>query len=200
MLEFDEKKLRHKLNSLSSLKQLSFLLLLCERTMPELLRFAKDTGLDPTVYQDCLEQGWQHLAGTTGLHDYPALAKACLDSAPDTEDFDHIFTSAALDAALSIHHLMIFLSDHNVDHVAETAGLARDTVHLFVGLKENPRPYSLTNQQINVHRLVQRELRRQQADLIFLENLPNDVDQEMLVTLRERSRQTPEMLEISPSS
>ena len=165
--------------------------------MPELLRFAKDTGLDPTVYQDCLEQGWQHLVGTTELQDYQALAKACLDSAPDTEDFDHIFTSAALDAALSIHHLMMFLSDHSVDHVAETAGLARDTVHLFVGLKEAPRPYSLTNEQLNGHRLVQRELGRQRDDLIFLENLPNDVDQEMVVRLRERSRQPPEMLEIS---
>jgi uncharacterized protein YjaG (DUF416 family) len=197
MLEFDEKKLRHKLNGLSSLKQLSFLLLLCERAMPQLLLFAEDTGLDPTVYQDCLQQGWQHLAGTTGLHDYPALAKACLDSAPDTEDFNHIFTSAALDAALSIHHLMTFLSDHNVDHVAEAARLARDTAHLFVVLKEAPRPYSLNNEQVNVHRLVQRELRRQQDDLIFLENLPNDVHQEIVVTLRERSRQPPEMLEIS---
>jgi uncharacterized protein YjaG (DUF416 family) len=197
MLEFDERKLRHKLSGLSSLKQLAFLLLLCERMMPELHRFAKDTGLDPTVYRDRLEQGWQHLAGTTKLQDYQALAKACLDGAPDTENFDHIFTSAALDAALSINHLMIFLSDHNVDHVAEAAGLARDTVALFVDRTEAPRPCSLTNEQVNGHRLMQRELRRQQEDLIFSENLPNDVDQEMFVRLRERSKRPPEMLEIS---
>lgn len=197
MLEFDEKKLNRRLRALSSLKQLAFLLLLCERTMPEFRKFAKDTGFDLTVYRDCLEQGWECLGGKARPHVYETLARACLESAPDTEEFDHLLTSAALDAALSINHLMTFLLDHNIDHIVDAAGLARDTVDLFVQRTEAVHPFSLSLDKVARHRLMQQELKRQEEDLVFLERLPTDVNQKAIPSLKERSKRSPEMLQAS---
>jgi len=197
MREFDEKKLDRRLRALPSLKQLAFLLLLCERMMPEFRRFARDTGFDLTVYIDCLEKGWEYFGGEASPHVYEALAKACIESAPDTEEFDHPLTSAALDAALSISYLMTFLLDHSVNHIVDVAGLARDTVALFVENTEAVHPYSLSLDRVAQHRLMQQELKRQEEDLVFLEHLPNDVNQAAISTLKGRSKDPPEMLQTS---
>jgi uncharacterized protein YjaG (DUF416 family) len=194
MLEFNEKNLERRLSALSARKQAAFLLLLCERMMPEFRQFASEVGLDLTVCRDCLECGWEYLAGNPSTHDYLALAEACLRIAPDTEDHDHVLTSAALDAALSLNDLMIFLSDQKIDHIVEAASLARDTVFLYLRCTQGPGLDSLSLEDENRHPLMQRELKRQEEDLVFLECLPSDVDEKLIPSLRERSKRRPEML------
>jgi uncharacterized protein len=193
VLKLDKKELSRRLKALSSLKQVAFLLFLCQRMMPEFRRFARDTGFDLTVYSDCLAEGWEYLGGKAGGRNYETLAKACLDSAPDTENFDHLLTSAALDTALSISYLMSFLADHDVDHIVDAAGLARDTVALFVQWIEAVHPYSLSLDKVAGHRLVQRELKRQEKDLVLLELLPTEVPAALPI-LRKRSTEPPGIL------
>jgi uncharacterized protein YjaG (DUF416 family) len=194
LVEFKpDEQLTRSLKALSGLKQVAFLLLLCERMMPEFRKFAKDTGFDLTVYGDCLEEGWEYLGGKAREQNYENLAKACLESAPDTENFDDQLTSAALDTALSISYLMSFLADHAVDHIVDSVGLALDTVALFVQRTEAVAPYSLSLDRVDGHWLMQRELKRQEEDLVLLERLPSDVAS-VIPILRKRAKEPPEML------
>ncbi len=62
MINFDEDNLRQRLCALSIPKQLAFMLLLCERMMPQLLEFARSTGFGIGIYLECLDRVWLFLA------------------------------------------------------------------------------------------------------------------------------------------
>ncbi len=192
MLEFDETALKNGLTALSYRKQLAFMLFLCERMAPGLQQFANDTGYDLSPYRECLEKGWAYLEGRPDPDGYERLAQNCVDNAPDTEDFDHVLRSAALDAALSISDLMTFLCDRNIGHIVEAAGWARDTVALYVDGVESDTPVSLPLDRVMKHPLVQQELKRQKQDLAFLASLPDD--QGTVQLLREHSKRPPGLL------
>ena len=194
MIDFNDVALKQSLGSLSKDKQLAFVLLLCERMIPALSRFSSETSFNDTICQECLESAWRHLGGNTSLPNYGELAEGCLDDAPDTEEFDHPLTSAALNAVLSVGAAMSFLANHDVDHVVEAAGLARDTVALYAQSIEATPPRSLGLKEIMEHPLVQQELRRQAEDLEFLESLPTDIPQEMIPLIKEHAGQAPALL------
>jgi uncharacterized protein YjaG (DUF416 family) len=187
MTDFNDVALKPSLSLLSKDKQLAFVLLRCERMMPALSQFAGETSFNDTIYQECLESAWRHLAGKASLSNYGELAEECLANAPDTEEFDHPLTSAALNAALSVGEAMSFLADYDVDHVVEAAGLARDTVALYAQSIEAIPPHSLGLKEIMEHPLVQRELRRQAKDLKFLESLPTDIPREVIPFIKEHA-------------
>jgi uncharacterized protein len=118
----------YRVEHLSRRKQVAFALLLCERMVPVLnSKFAKETGFDGSVYRDHLDDVWRNLDQGTSSSDHGEAAKQCLDRAPDTEDFMHPLTSAALSAALSVAETMEVLADNDVNHLIEVAILARDT-------------------------------------------------------------------------
>jgi len=171
-----------------------FALLLCERMMSSLDRFSNDTGFDGIIYREFLDDVWLHLAGNGNLTSYREAAEECLDRAPDTAEFDHPLTSAALNAALSVGATMSFLVDYDVDHVIEAAGLARDTVALYAQSIETTPPRSLGFKEIMEHPLVQQELRQQAEDLEFLESLSTDVPQELILLIREQAERAAKRL------
>jgi len=200
VLDFDGNKLKQRLCALPALKQLAFILLLCERMTPQLREFGEDTGFDIGVYCKCVELGWSFMLGTRHSQGYEDLAKICLEKAPDTEEFQHALTSSALDATLSVANLMSFLSDGNVDHIVEAAGWARDTAFMHVENAHFTHVVGgnvgrLVVQQINAHPLVQRELKQQEQDISFIESLAEEVGQEAVSALKERSERTPAILE-----
>lgn len=191
---FIESSLKAALLSLASARQLAFIIILSERMMPDLDRFAMETGFNATLYRNCVGEAWLYLAGRGRVSNYSDAAEQCLSHAPDTEEFEHPLISAALNAALSVGAMMNFLTDHNVDHIVEAAGLARDTVALYVQGIEAVAPYSLDFEQITSHPLVQRELNRQVEDLNFLRSLPTDVPQEMARITKKRAEEAPRLL------
>lgn len=182
--------LKHSLGSFSRDRQLAFMLLLCERMMPALNRFAVETNYDISLYRRCLDDAWSCLAGIGNLSNYGELAEECLDSAPDTEEFNHPLISAALNAALSVAGMMSFLADDNVDHVVEAAGLASDTVALYAQDVAATPPRSLGFQEIMGHPLMKQELQQQLDDLKFLEALPMDISQEMIPLIKKHAEDT----------
>lgn len=194
VLDFDGNDLKQRLCGLPAPKQLAFMLLLCERMMPQLCEFAENTGFDIGVYRECVELGWSSLLQTRDLRRYEDLAKICIDKAPDTEDFQHELTSSALDAALSVADLMSFLFDGNVDHIVEAASWARDTAFMSVESTISIDDAALALQQVNGHPLVQRELRQQEQDASFIERLPEEIGQEAFSALRVRAERTPAIL------
>jgi uncharacterized protein YjaG (DUF416 family) len=191
MTPFDEFWLKPKVGHLSKEKQLAFALLLCERMVPALNRFANETGFDNSIYRERLEDAWCYLKQGTSPSTSAEVAEQCLDHAPDTEEFNHPLTSAALNAALSLAATMSFLADGDINHVVEAAGLARDTAALHAqGTGANP-PRSLNFEEVMRHPLVQHELRQQVEALEFLTALPTDVSQQTAAPIKERAARTP---------
>ena len=145
----------------------------------------------------CLEIGWNSLGNLSRDTSYKLLAERVFESAPDTEDFRHELTSAALDATLCIGSLMSFVSDRNLDHAIESAGLMRDTVDLYVQKDLYAQEIILTilmEENIISHPLMQRELSSQADDLNQLRSLTTDNADELLSFLKERAKQTPPLL------
>src|SRR5262249_49072530 len=155
------------LGALSMPRQVGFMLLLCERAMPPLRKFSVDTGFDISLSLECLDIAWNSLGNLSRNTSYGLLAERVYKSAPDTEDFRHDLTSAALNATLCIGSLMSFVSDRNLDNVIDSAGLMCDTVDQYVGITE---PTILLEDIIN-HPLMQRELSCQADDLSQLRSL-----------------------------
>lgn len=176
-----------QLRSLPESKRLAFVILLSERLILGLLRFAEEADFDASIYQECLDIGWNSLAGTVIPINYAAKAKDCFENAPDTEQFANVATSSALNAALCIGAMMQLLADHNWYHAEEAAILARDTASLNAQLAQTAPPKSLTLQEIMEHPIVQRELQQQADDLVFLESLEIDDTQQMVNLLRKRA-------------
>lgn len=170
------------------------MLLLCERMMPQLCDFAQENGFDLSVYRDCLKRGWSFLEGNREPNGYAKWAEICIDQAPNTEEFQHHLTSAALDATLCIAGLMTFLTGHSIDHVIEAAGWARDTAFMHVEGTEITDPLPSGMEEINKHPLVQQELERQEEDLSLIERLPQTLTAGSITTPKERARRRSRIL------
>jgi uncharacterized protein YjaG (DUF416 family) len=180
MLLFSREILDRKLRSLSNKKRLAFALLLCERQFALLEAFGVATGFDYAEYRKYIDLAWTVFE--TDARDVPnvdfcELEDTCLDHAPDTEDFSHQLTSAALNCTLSIGHLMGELCRSGEDDISEVAQLAYDTVHMWAQVHDG-MSYTVRgiSDDIIGESVVQVELEKQDRDLKFLEtNL--DVEQ-----------------------
>ncbi len=59
---------------------------------------------------------------------------------PDTENFNDIYVSFALDACSSVYSSLSFIIDHNDEHIIDVVTYARDTVDMFIQEKEDLSP------------------------------------------------------------
>ena len=191
-MNWNEDTLRQDLSMLPDKKQLAFALLVCERMMPGFSKFARETRFNIDFYRRCLEGIWHYLEGAGVSHlDLVASSKKCLDDAPDTEEFDHHLTSAALNAALSIAATMSFLIAHSVDRLIEAARFAYDKAFLYAQPLDLAPHRSMNLKQIVEQPPVQDELRRQADDLAYLKSLPKNNSNELVDLIRERIANTP---------
>jgi uncharacterized protein YjaG (DUF416 family) len=192
MIEASDKiQLKQRIGLLSQRKRVVLALLFCERMVPALNKFAKETGFDSSVYREHLDDAWRNQ--DTSSSDYGEAAKQCLDHAPDSEHFIHPLMSAALNAALSVVETMEFLADNDVNHLVEVAVLARVTAASYAQLMVATPPHSLNYDEVMKHPFVQHELQQQADDLEFLEALPADT-LAMIPLIKERAARTPALL------
>jgi uncharacterized protein YjaG (DUF416 family) len=194
MTRLEQPELRQDLLHLAKEKRVAFALLLCERMFPALEKFARDAAFDSSLYRDGLDSIWKFLNKSEILLNYAQMAGRYQDHAPDTEEFDHPLTSAALNAALSIATTISLLSDDDVNHVVEVAGLARDTAALYAQAAAATPPHSLAFDVIMKHPLVRRELKQQAEELKFVQELPLADSQRLISLLKSRVATTPGLL------
>lgn len=173
------------MTGLSPKKQLAFALLVFERMLPSLIAFSKDTGFDDSCYLHAKDAAW------AALEDAPidqSLNGACRRGAPDTEEYRHELTSFALDAALAMSDIMEFASDGRADHIASVSSRAGESVYLYLnGLDDSVVTTPEKVGQIASHPLMQEERRREEADIRFLANLPEQFNDETIRSLRARA-------------
>lgn len=179
--EFNEDELKQKLVRLPFWKQLVFLLIVCQRLIPSFRAFAAETGFcGQSELTSLLSKAWDSLSNGVFSIDLSSEAALAESIAPDTEDFDTILVSSALDAAVATSLLMRAFIDQKTDTIVEAVTLVRDSVDMYVQELEDMDPADPDlEEKILVHELMQKELRRQREDLEFLSTLDDDISVSM---------------------
>ena len=171
--EFNEEYLEEALKDLSHEHKVLFMLSCCERLYPNYIAFHKkyEWG-NPTILRGALDFVWALFEGKTKDEDkIMTLLQQCDAVVPDTENFDSVFVSFALDSAVAVTLLFEFLLTGLVEKIIEVASLARDTVDMYIQEIECMAPDDSNLEEIILeHRLMQQELRRQRKDIKFLKD------------------------------
>lgn len=171
MQTFDEDRLRESLSGLEPWRQIAFMVLCCERMLPNYERFAAESGFgDVQPLREAVEAAWTWLESDRKAAGLARLRATVERQAPNTEEFASAFTSAALDAANAVATLLDAVERPDNAAPVEVACLARDTVDIYVQESGNLYPNRPDfEQQIQRHELMQAELLRQHDDLSELE-------------------------------
>lgn len=94
------------------------------------------------------------------------MKDACMAEAPDSEDFETMLVSAALDAAIATVHILEFLELRDREGAIAVAKLARNTVDLVVQELDAMLPNAPDlEERIRTHVLMQNELYWQEKAL-----------------------------------
>lgn len=179
--EFNEDELKQKLIMLPFWKQLAFLLVVCQRLLPSFRAFSTETGFEgKSDLSDLLMKAWNSLLNDVSSANFSSEEALAESLAPDTEDFNTILVSSALDAAIAISLLMKAFRDQQTDTIIEAVTLACDSVDMYVQELENISPADPDlEERILSHELMQKELKRQREDLEFLCALDDDASMSM---------------------
>ncbi len=176
MEKFDKDQLRQSLAALEPWKRVAFMLLCCARMLPNYERFSAETGFgDAVKLKHAMQKAWSWLEPNSLPEELEGVRTEVESLTPDTEHFSSSLTSAALDAACSVAYALDAIDARSdvamVDFAVEVATLARDTVDLYVQYAEN---FSISDpalsKAIDIHPLMQRELRHQRIDIAQLAN------------------------------
>lgn len=179
--EFNKAELKQKLIKLPFWKQLAFLLIGCQRLLPSFRAFATETGFQGhSQLSGLLGKAWNSLLNDVSSTDFSREVTLAESLAPDTEDFDTVLVSSALDAAIATSLLMKAFSDQQTDTIIEAVSLIRDSVDMYVQeLEDMNSSDPELEENILGHELMQKELRRQREDLEFLGSLDDDISVSM---------------------
>lgn len=178
---FNEKALYKKLRNLKYWKQLAFLTSVCQRLLPNFLIFARKTNyIHENQLEKALEVALKYLEEGTTQVNLEKNEKACERIAPNTEDFDTILVSSALDATIAVSLLMKAFSKNDTSIIVEAISLINDTIDMYVQEIENLNSQDdKLEEKILSHTLMQKELQRQNKDIEFLLKLTNNQIKEM---------------------
>jgi hypothetical protein len=172
---FDPVELRKLLLGLARQQRLAFGLSCSERLYPNYIVFAVEQGWGmPDTLRAALDLAWNALLDQPPSPEVVRrLSKVVEEAEPETEDFDTVLVSAALDAAATAGLVLKLLETDDPDITVEIASLARDTVDMYIQDMEHLDPSDPSlERKILVHRLMQAELRRQRDDLYHLAHTP----------------------------
>jgi uncharacterized protein YjaG (DUF416 family) len=178
---FDAEQVREALTLLPPKRRLAFALGCSERLYPNYVAFHREQGWgDPQALRSALNAGWDVLKGH---HPDPSvlarLRRRVHDAEPETEDFDTILVSSALDAANAAGLVLKVAETGDIESAVEIASLCHDTVDMYAQESESMDSTGAElEQQILSHPLMQEELRRQRDDLASLAQsgwTPDDV-------------------------
>ncbi|RQO65477.1 hypothetical protein DBR40_23545 [Pedobacter sp. KBW01] len=132
--------IKGKLKFLSAEQQLLFAALTCERLYPNYLYFHERFGWgNPKVLLDSIDIIYQStfIKNLFDRNEIQQHIEAVDMVTPNTEDYSEVFVSFALDACTSVYSTLNFMLDESLDHIADVASYARDTVDMFIQVRDN---------------------------------------------------------------
>lgn len=170
---FEEDRLLKKLSDFEPRARVAFGLICAERLLPNYSKFSREHSWgDIRPLRRALDAAWTWLQDGKGEEaGWKSQIEECEQQAPDTNDFDSIFVSPALDAASVAIELLLMLSQPAAERALDIATFARDTVDMYVQEIESMEPNSSDlEEKIVEHELMQRELALQEESLQFAKN------------------------------
>jgi len=178
-LSFDADKLKNRLGRLSRRHILTFGAWQLERMVPNFMQFCVESQSEGVWVLKCAVSYAWSVIETGNLDRFDGITvDDCERIAPDTEDFESIYTSSALDAATAAGNLVKYIHKNEVDLIVEMSALARDSADIFIQLSNvADQDSEYFEETIRTHPLMQAELQYQEADIGFLEHLRGDRNQ-----------------------
>lgn len=167
---FESNDLERQLDSMFILCRLALALSCCERLIPNYVVFshAVDWGR-PEILRMAVDQVWASLhTGSYDLDKITGLIEECNQVVPDTNDFTHPYTSAALDAGTAVVATLECCLDGNSEHVMDVISFSRDTIDMFVRARHSLESGVQSDEVVATHPFMTTELRRLSEDVEML--------------------------------
>ena len=188
-MPFEPDSLGRELDQLPRAHRVAFAAACCERLLPNYAAFAHEVQWgEPDTLRGAVDHIWSVLAGShLDRAEIERLIEQCDSVIPDTEDFDTISVSSALDAGAAVVGTLRSLLDGDTRHIVEVASYCRDTVHMYIQDRDDlDDKDSSFDMKIERDPLMRRELARQSAVLSELAGNPV-LDGTFLRRLRDES-------------
>ncbi|KOS07033.1 hypothetical protein AM493_14070 [Flavobacterium akiainvivens] len=167
--------LRTQLSFLSYQEQLVFALLTCDRLLPnyvafsEKFKFGAPAGLEKIInklYESTFED-FDNQKINTYINFIETIT-------PDTEDFNSVLVSFALDACTSVLSTLGFILDKNVQNIIDIASYATDTIAMYIQERDNLDANNANlSFVIEEDLFMQEEKHRQLTVIEYLKNNPS---------------------------
>eukprot|EP00388_Colpodella_angusta_P001559 GDKJ01004903.1.p2 GENE.GDKJ01004903.1~~GDKJ01004903.1.p2 ORF type:complete len:200 (-),score=6.39 GDKJ01004903.1:143-742(-) len=181
------KEILDLLNPLHFEKQLLFGALICEKLYPNYSKFCQYEPYDNSqILQEAISVIFQcvfnrELYSSSEIQDIINQVEIVT---PDTENYETILVSFALDSCTSILSCLYFIQDNDVENIADVATYARDTIDMFIQERDNlSLNDSFLEQKIENDNLMQQEKRRQKIVLELLKSNKN-INESLIQNLR----------------
>lgn len=169
-------------------KQLIFGGLICEKLFSNYSFFSQNTSWgNSIVLQNAISIIYQNVYRNDLFtsNEIQTIINEVELITPDTEDFESILVSFALDSCTSVLNTLNFIIDGDIDNIADVAIYARDTVDMYIQEKED---LSINDKMLEIkieqNFFMQREKQRQRMIIKLLREM-NEITDKQLQILRE---------------
>jgi uncharacterized protein YjaG (DUF416 family) len=134
-MDIYREKMSSEIQLLNRKAKLIFCLLSCEKLLPnykyfsEIYKFGSDKKLKEIIdflFDFVLEE--KEITEDQVIFFIEEIERIT----PDTNDFETILVSFALDACTSVLSLLYFIRDNEIEHILDVVTYARDTVDMFI--------------------------------------------------------------------
>jgi uncharacterized protein YjaG (DUF416 family) len=191
MLKLMSEEATAHLLSFSAGKKIAFLVLLYERMIPELRSFCLAEGRDFSIFQKARKEFWQWLMGGDSSISWGQFREDILSATPDSEDFDTLAASFALNAALVAADIAGFIEDGHDNHIVEAIGYARDSLDAYATNEMGAAVFNrAVEDYLKAHPLVQKEGRTEEKDVAFLGTMQDTPWAENVVSILRHRAET----------
>lgn len=138
--------LQLRLEKLEPWKQITFMASLCERMYPNYAMFCDSTEFaQARVYRDVLDSIWEQLTVKTAKVNFERQLEKLEEIIPTSEDFDFYGVYPAIDACVSLSHLLHGLLDR--DYLFENMHkVSQQSVMTVAQLEEAQTGEEITNE------------------------------------------------------
>jgi len=137
---FKEERLAGRLGALPPGHRTAFAASCCERLLPNYAAFSLAEGWGrPETLRGALDEVWSILGGRPAREEaIRSLVERCVEVAPDTEDFQSLFVSAAGDAAAAVAYTLESCLDGDAGKAAMVGRLSIETLYQYLMRVNDP--------------------------------------------------------------
>lgn len=186
MLKYDKNFISKKLNDMSDSQRIAFAAACCERLLPNYVKFVEvENGGDYSFFRSMLNQIWNHAGGKHMTNEsIKQLMKKCFEIVPDSDDFESIYTSYAIDTGAAFYNTLKYCLESDIKFLISVVDASINTVDLFVQEKHNMNPNDPDlEQKIMNDQVMQNEVKKQVEDLNLIRN-QQTMNEQFLTSLR----------------